>query len=181
MVAVYGELSGAWTRTLVDDARVSFADFDGFFEFEHQRLLSALYLITGDLHDAEDIMQEAFVKVLERWEAVRSMDDPTGYLYRTAMNEFRSRYRRARVALRWLPSLFGLQRDALAAIEMREDVRRALAGLTPRQRVAIVLTEMLGFRSTEAAVAMGVRDSTVRALTSQGRAALRASLEADDD
>ena len=45
-------------------------------------------------------MQDAFLKVWERWDRVGRMDDPVGYLYRTAMNLFRKRYRRAMLAVR---------------------------------------------------------------------------------
>ncbi len=76
------------------------AIFEDFFDLEHERLLRALYLVVGERQEAEDLAQDAFVKVLERWETVRSMDSPTGYLYRTAMNTFRTRYRRAVMAVR---------------------------------------------------------------------------------
>jgi RNA polymerase sigma-70 factor (ECF subfamily) len=55
---------------------------------------------------------------------------------------------------------------------------RALGQLTPRQRAALVLTEMIGYSSEEAASILGVRPGTVRALAFQGRAALRRMLEA---
>src|SRR5438874_4757820 len=75
-------------------------DFEEFFRAEHVRLLRALFLVTGSAHEAEDLMQEAFVKVWERWDRVKKMADPTGYLYRTAMNAFRSRVRRAATGAR---------------------------------------------------------------------------------
>jgi RNA polymerase sigma-70 factor (ECF subfamily) len=94
------------------------------------------------------------------------------------MNLAHSRWRRARVAARRAfeaPS----SRDAFEDVEMREDLRRAMSELTPRQRVAIVLTELLGYPSAEAAETMGIRASTVRALTTQARATLRAHLGGD--
>ena len=57
--------------------------------------------MTGDRVEAEDIAQEALVRVYERWGQVGGMDSPTGYLYRTAMNLARSRLR----CLRGAPSL----------------------------------------------------------------------------
>ena len=74
--------------------------FEAFFEVEHERLVRALYLVTGNAQEAEELMQDAFVAVWERWDRVSVMDDPTGYLYRTAMNRFRSRLRRASRAAR---------------------------------------------------------------------------------
>ena len=157
-----------------DEAALSHS-FEDFFEIEHDRLLGALYLVTGNKHDAEELMQEAFVKVWERWDLVQSFSNPTGYLYRTAMNAFRMRYRHAVVAARRLVS-FGGRVDDFEEVEVREDVRKALAGLSPRQRAAVVLTDLLGFSGSEAAKTLGIKASTVRALSTQGRAALRATM-----
>ena len=59
-----------------------------------------MYLVTGNAQEAEEMMQDAFGAVWERWDRVSVMDEPTGYLYRTAMNRFRSRLRRASRAAR---------------------------------------------------------------------------------
>jgi len=74
--------------------------FEEFFEREARTLFRRLCAITGDGAEAEEIMQDAFVALLERWDRVSSLDDPTGYLYRTAMNVFRKRLRRASLAVR---------------------------------------------------------------------------------
>ena len=67
--------------------------FEEFVLAEHQRLYRALCLITRDRVEAEDIQQEALLRVWERWDRVRNLEDPTGYLYRTAFNLFRRRMR----------------------------------------------------------------------------------------
>jgi RNA polymerase sigma-70 factor (ECF subfamily) len=64
--------------------------------------------------------------------------------------------------------------DPFDEVELRDDVRRMLSTLAPRQRAALVLLDLYGYPSDEAARIMGVRPSTVRALASQGRAVLRA-------
>jgi RNA polymerase sigma-70 factor, ECF subfamily len=167
---------------LDEDTPVSFAgSFDDFFHLEHERLLGALYVVTGSLPEAEDLMQEAFVKVLQRWDVVRSLEDPTGYLYRTAMNTFRTAYRRAQMAIRRMASFTESAPDPFAEVELREDIRRALIALTPRQRAAIVLTELLGYPPSEAARTLGIKGSTVRALTTQARAMLRSTLAGGRD
>src|SRR5436853_2061172 len=68
--------------------------FELFFEAERRRLFRALYVMTGNAHEAEELAQDAFLRIWERWERVGAMDDPVGYLYRTAMNLARSRSRR---------------------------------------------------------------------------------------
>ena len=153
--------------------------FDRFFDANRDRLHAALWLITHDAHEAEEVAQDAFVKVFERWDLIRGLEDPDGYLFRTAMNVHRNRVRRASVALRRLvkPSA---DRDRLAAVDDRDAVVRALATLTPRQRAAIVLTDLLEMTSEEASRALGVRASTVRVLAARARAALRETLGDDD-
>ena len=56
--------------------------FEAFYENTHSRLYTALCLVTGSRHEAEDVMQEAFVRVWERWDKVGRLEAPTGYLYR---------------------------------------------------------------------------------------------------
>jgi RNA polymerase sigma factor (sigma-70 family) len=155
------------------------AGFAAFFDAEHERLLRALYLVTGDRSEADDIAQEAFVKILERWDTVRLMDSPTGYLYRTAMNSFRSGYRRSVMAIRRLALVPLGRRNPFEDVEIAADVRRALTSLTPRQRAAIVLTELLGYPSEDAGSLLGIQPSTVRALTTQARARMKAEMGGD--
>jgi len=164
---------------VAQDTGVGFTErFEEFFAIEHERLLRALYVITGNRSEAEDLMQDAFVKLLERWDSVQLMDDPTGYLYRTAMNAFRTRYRRGLMALRRIALLEPRQRDLFSDIEIQDDVRQAISALTPRQRAAIVLTVLVGYSAEDAAQIMAIRPSTVRALTTQARERLRSTLEA---
>lgn len=156
------------------------ATFETFFEAEHARLLRALFLVTGNVEEAEEVTQDAFVALWERWERVGVMEDPTGYLFRTALNRFRSRRRRAaRAARKFLGRVEG--KDAFAQADERDALARALAALPARQRAAIVLTELLGYSSEEAGRILGVKDVTVRSLASQARSALRRSLEVPDE
>jgi RNA polymerase sigma-70 factor, ECF subfamily len=154
--------------------------FEAFFEAERDGLFGALVLITGDRHEAEEVTQDAFLAVWERWERVVAMDNPAGYLYRTAMNVFRRRRRRAALAVRRAIGLVHAE-DAFAAADARQVVARALAELSRRQRAALVLTELLGFTSEEAGRALGVKPVTVRVLASQGRAAMKQNMERNDE
>jgi RNA polymerase sigma-70 factor (ECF subfamily) len=127
--------------------------------------------MTRDRVEAQDIAQEAFLKVWERWDRVGRMADPTGYVYRTAINLFRKRMRRAAFALKRTVGL--ARRDELSEVDERDAVVRALGALTPRQRASVVLVDLLDYSSEEAGDVMGIRASTVRVLASQGRAELR--------
>jgi RNA polymerase sigma factor (sigma-70 family) len=163
----------------VDDAASAAASFQDFFEVERDRLYGLLALVTGDRSEAEDLAQDAFVAVWERWDRVRLMDNPAGYLHRTAINTFRKRYRRSKLFGRTSASLSAgtSSTPADSALMLSE----ALRSLTPRQRAALVLTELLGYSGEEAAGALGVKASTIGALKHQGRTALRREVESPDD
>jgi RNA polymerase sigma-70 factor (ECF subfamily) len=146
--------------------------FELFFADEHARLFGALCLVTGNRSEAEEIMQDAFLRLWERWDRLATIDDPSAYLFRTAMNVFRNRYRRASLALRKTISVAPTE-DALATVEDRDVVVRALRDLTPDQRAAVVLTGYVGLTSEEAGKVLGMRAGTVRTLATRARAAIR--------
>src|SRR5919204_2935170 len=147
-------------------------DFESFFIAHQEALFRALWLVTRNRHEAEEIMQEAFVRVYERWSQVRN---PEAYLYRTAMNVFRSRLRRAAVALRKAVHVLAPD-DQFAEVEARDSVIRALAPLPDRQRAAVVLMDVLGLSSEQAGDALGIRPVTVRVLAARGRARLKEAI-----
>lgn len=146
--------------------------FEAFYETEAKTLFRRLCAVTGNSAEAEEIMQDAFLALWERWERVGSLQDPTGYLYRTAMNVFRRRTRRAALAIRRALSLAPDQ-EPFEEVDERQEVVAALAELTPRQRAALVLTDVMDYSSEEAGQALGVTAGTVRGLASRGRENLR--------
>lgn len=154
-------------------------DFSVFFAEESSRLFEALYFVTGNRADAAELMQDSFLKLWERWDSIDRIDDPTRYLFRVALNGFRMRSRAARRAARRLVR-FESARDPFDEIELREDVRRLLLGLAPRQRAALLLLDMYGYGSEEAARMMGIRRSTVRSLATKARAVLRTTGSVND-
>lgn len=164
------------TPTHHGPARQAALRFEDFFAAHHARLFGAMCAVTGDRQEAEEIMQEAFLKLWERWERVSQVEDPEGYLYRTAMNVFRGRYRRAKLALR--KAAHTIERtDAFEAVDARQTVIKGLASLTPAQRAAIVFTSLLGYNSQEAGEILGTSASAVRTLATTGRARIRAAGE----
>ena len=166
--------------TQVATAATAGVAFEEFFEAERGRLFGAVYLMTGSVEETEEIVQDAFLSVWERWDRVRVMERSTGYLYRTAMNRFRSRRRHlACAARRGLP--FVSTEDPFEAVDLRDEVVRAIRGLTEHQRAALVLTELLEWSSDEAADLLGVRPSTVRNLAAHARASLKRAMEHDDE
>jgi RNA polymerase sigma-70 factor (ECF subfamily) len=147
--------------------------FEEFYEATFRRVFTALCLVTGNRHEAEEVAQDAFLRVFERWDRVGSLEDPTGYLFRVAMNVFRSRYRRASLGLRRELLLAPAATDDLVAIETQDEVVRLLQGLDPKQRAAVLLTAILDYSTEEAGRMLGLRASSVRSLTTRARARMK--------
>src|SRR5262245_18647780 len=150
--------------------------FEDLVEAANVRLFRALYLMTGSRHEAEEVMQDAFLAVWERWDRVATMDDPTGYLFRTALNLWRKRRRRPALAARKWLSLAPSEHPFATGAE-RESIFAALRALRPKERAAIVVTGLLGYTAEAAAPLLGMNPSTVRMYASRARAALKDVME----
>jgi RNA polymerase sigma factor (sigma-70 family) len=164
-------------QVVVEEPPAGELDFESFFREEHPRVFRLAYLLTGDRAEAADVAQEALARALERWDRVRAMASPGGYVVRTAVHLHHRRLRGLRL----------LSRDAEAARDIvdgdpasravaRTDVMRALLALPVGQRQALVLTEWLGLDSAEAGRALGIRPSSVRARVHRARAAFKEAL-----
>jgi RNA polymerase sigma-70 factor (ECF subfamily) len=147
--------------------------FEEFYEANFRRVFTALCLVTGDRHESEEIAQEAFLRVFERWDRVGTLKNPTGYVFRVSMNLFRNRSRRASLALRRALSLAPPEKDDLAAVETHDAVLRLLQGLDRKQRAAVLLTAILEYSAEEAGRMLGIRASSVRSLTTRARARMK--------
>jgi hypothetical protein len=90
------------------------------------------------------------------------MESPEGFLYRTALNVYRKRLRRAAIAVRKATTLLP-EDDSLGGVETRDEVARLLRGLTQREREAIVVTAYLGYSTKEAGEAAGDQGERARA------------------
>lgn len=147
--------------------------FEEFYRDTFRRVFTALCLVTGNRHEAEEVAQDAFLRVYERWDRVGVLEDPTGYLFRVSMNVFRSRARRASLAVRRALFLAPPESDDLAAVESRDAVVRLLQGLEPKQRAAVLLTAILDYSAEDAGRMLGLRASSVRSLTTRARARMK--------
>jgi RNA polymerase sigma-70 factor (sigma-E family) len=136
------------------------------------------FLLTGDRELAQDLAQDAFVKVLGRFHDLRNRDAFWWYLRRTIVNLSRSHYRHRRVERAWLAR----QRPDPAApapddIGERDRLRRALVSLRPEQRAAIVLRFYEDLSEADTAQILGIPVGTVKSTVSRGMERLRAELE----
>ena len=150
-------------------------DFEQFYKATVGRLLGQLFLVTGDLHVAEEIVQEAFTRASMRWSQLRDYDVPEAWVRRVAMNLAVDRARRLRRQARAIlnleppPAVPAVSVETLALVE-------ALRALPVRQRQAIVLHYLADLPIQEIAQVLAVPSGTVKSLLARGRRGLAAKL-----
>lgn len=146
-------------------------DFNAFYEASYGQLVAHLYALTGDLGEAQDAAQEAFIRAWDRWHQVSTHDNPVAWVRLTGQRVAISRWRRARTAVRsWVRHgpvgpVAGPGPDTVALVE-------ALRRLPVAQREALVLHHMGGRSVAEIAAEGGVAVGTIKARLHRGRQAL---------
>jgi RNA polymerase sigma-70 factor, ECF subfamily len=148
------------------------------------RLFRAAYALTGSRHDAEDLVQETFARVLARPRLVRRQDDPR-YLMRALRNTWidLERARRARPvtagrdALEWIVDRRG--DPSTVALDVRA-AYDAMHELSPKLREAIAAVDVLGLSYQEAARALRIREGTLQSRLSRARDRVAAALVAGE-
>ena len=172
-VSVEPTVAGAVVAVRVDDD----AAFAAWYRAEHPRLLSAMTIVTRDLHTAQDVTSEAFARALAAWTRVSAMDSPTGWTYRVALNVARRRARRAALEQRLLHRM--VPADTGLPLERSVELWDAVRALPPRARAAIALRYAAGLSEAEVAAAMNVAVGTASATLSAARRTLAIALGPD--
>jgi RNA polymerase sigma-70 factor, ECF subfamily len=150
--------------------------FAAFYASSYRRLLGQLFAVTGDLAEAENVLQEAYARAFARWSRVGAYDLPEAWVRRVAINlaamADRSLRRRGRALLRLGPPPLvpELSPELL-------DLRDALAALPVAQRQVIVLHHLAGLPVEEVARELGLATGTVKSRLARGRAALAGMLD----
>jgi RNA polymerase sigma-70 factor (sigma-E family) len=144
-----------------------------FLQREYPALARAAWLLTGDRTAAEDLVQETAVRIVLQWRRVARADAPAAYVRRVMLNAFLGGRRRSWHAE--LPTAQVPETGRAEEHDDREALRRALLALPPRQRAAVVLRHWEDRTEAETAALLGCSTGNVKALTSRGLAALRAS------
>ncbi|MEH1054763.1 SigE family RNA polymerase sigma factor [Micromonospora sp. CPCC 206171] len=157
-------------------------DVDGFDEFyrgSRQRLLGFVYVLTGNVTEAQDAVQEAYIRAWQRWSTVSGYDDPEAWVRvvasRIAVSRWRSLRSRTRAYLR-----HGVEESVPGPGVDTVEVVAALRRLPEEQRTALALYYLLGMPVAEVARQTEAPVGTVKARLSRGRAALAGLLAVSD-
>ena len=152
--------------------------FAAFYAGSYRRLLGQLFAVTGDLAEAENVLQEAYARAFVRWSRVGGYDLPEAWVRRVAINlaamAERSLRRRARALLRLGPPPPAPQLGPELI-----DLRDALAALPTGQRQVLVLHHLVGLPVEEVARELRLATGTVKSRLARGRAAMAATLHHD--
>jgi len=152
-------------------------DFATFYAATFHSLCAQLSVHTGDLTEAQDVVQEAYTRALARWPTLSTYDDPAAWVRRVAWNIATSRWRRIR---RFAEIASRHREEPVVAPEPdRAALQAALAALPVRQRQVVVMHYIADMPVAEIAVAVDAPIGTVKSWLSRARAALSVSLAAE--
>ncbi|MFF0309087.1 SigE family RNA polymerase sigma factor [Streptosporangium sp. NPDC004379] len=155
----------------MDDA----SGFEGFVAEHADALLRYGYVLTGNPHDAADLVQEALVRLRGAWPRVRRKDDPQGYV-RTTMARLHISLWRRRRRERLTGEPPERARHASFPSDEEQGLWRRLAELPRRQRAVLVLRYYEQLSDAEIAEVLGITTGTVRSQAFRGLDKLRAAL-----
>jgi RNA polymerase sigma-70 factor (sigma-E family) len=148
-------------------------DFEAYVAQSWPRLLRSAWLLTGDWHRAEDLVQTVLARAYSRWHRLRD-NAPDAYLRAMLATTYLSWWRRkwrAEIPVERLPEQPDL--DRVHDIELRHLIRQALARLPHRQRAVLMLRFHGDFTEAATADALGLSVGTVKSYTARALAALR--------
>lgn len=163
---------------VTDAARSESTDFAEFYAAAYDSLCVQLYAHTGEMAEAQDVVQEAFCRALDRWRVLSTYDDPVAWVRKVAWNLATSRWRRLRTAVAFARR----QREEFVSEPdpVRLDLMNALATLPPKQRQAVVLRYLAGLSIQEIAIMTGAAEGTVKTWLHRARTKLDSMLEVRD-
>jgi RNA polymerase sigma-70 factor (ECF subfamily) len=150
------------------------------YDASYRRLVAQLFALCGDQHDAEEIVQEAFVKALRKPSAFAALANPEAWLRTVAVNLLRSRWRRSALWRGLLPRLPGAEHAAELSAD-RVALVEALGRLPMPLREAVVLHHVADLPTREIAATLGVAEGTVKSRLVKARELLADTLAEDEE
>ena len=157
-------------------------DFEDYVATRGRALERYAFVLSGDAHTAQDLVQTALLKAYRRWRSVTRADHPDAYVRRivtTSYLDWRRRRGSAEEPVGDLPEGPG-GHDPADGVVRRDELRRALATLTPHQRAVLVLRHYEGYDDAAIAAVLDCGEGTVRSHASRGADRLRRALAAPD-
>ncbi|MBY8881768.1 SigE family RNA polymerase sigma factor [Actinacidiphila acidipaludis] len=149
-------------------------DFSAYAAVRWSRLVCTAYLLTGDHHEAEDLVQATLAKVYLHWPRISRLGEPDAYLRRALVNNNLSRFRKRRVVQLLTPRLPDRERDSgTGQVEDRTSLTAALAALPARQRAVVVLRYWEDMSEQQVADVLGCTVGNVKSQASRGLRKLR--------
>jgi RNA polymerase sigma-70 factor (sigma-E family) len=161
----------------LDAARVD-AEFREFVGTRGRALLRSAYLLTGNLADAEDLVQSALAKTYQAWDRIEDRKALDGYVRRAIVNTHISWWRRRRVdeyPTDDIPDQPAA--DTSGNSELHDTLKRAIDKLPQRMRAAVVLRYFEDMSEAEVADILGVSQGTVKSTVSRAVAKLRSDAD----
>ena len=140
----------------------------------YPQLVATGYGVAGDWAVAEELAQEAFVRLWRRWRWLRDPEAAPAYLHRTVVNLGNSAIQR-RVLERRVAT-FRSGQPVEAGPEAGMELRQAIGALSPRKRACVVLRYLVGMTEAQTAEALGITPGTVKSQTHKALRQLREQL-----
>ena len=161
-------------ETLAFGSVVTDVDIEAVFTASYRRLVVQLYGVVGDANEAEDLVQEAFVRAYAAGRRFARVENPEAWLRTTAVNLYRNRWRKLRNFARIRDSLTGqlVRPTDFPGLEQHLEVVDALRRLPENLRVVLVLHYLADRQVHQIADELGIAEGTVKSRLSRGRAAM---------
>jgi RNA polymerase sigma-70 factor (ECF subfamily) len=158
-------------------ARLDEQAFASCYERNARSLWSYLYRVTGRAADADDVVQDAFCRLLQADVGSLGDEELRRYLFRIASHIVADRWRRTAQEASWLDRLRGTT-EAHLDPEYDDSVSREFAALKPRERALLWLAYVEGESHQDIAAALGLSTGSIKVLLSRARSRLRGLLAA---
>jgi RNA polymerase sigma-70 factor (ECF subfamily) len=153
--------------------------FDDFYTSSFARITAQVYAMIGDRDEAQECVQEAFVRAWAHRRKLEHAEHPEAWVRTTAYRLAVSRWRRTKLARRPVDRALGAATERAAPTEAHVALVSALRQLPENQRRALVLHHIADLPVHEVAREVGAPEGTVKARLSRGRTALAALLSDD--
>lgn len=171
VLSAAGSLTNSYGQSRSDESAETDFEFEALFRTEYPSITRATFLIVGEIEQARDIAQDAFLRLFLNWEKVRHYDRPGAWVRKVALRAAVRSVRSRAVYTRTL-ALLGISKPT----ETNNDLDEALMSLPARQRLAVVMRYYQRATASEIGEALGCSEATARVHLHRGRQRLMKAL-----